>query len=316
MLKIVITGGGGFVARYLVESVRETWPDSEIVLWCLEPMPRPEAVNRIRALDLRDAIAVSAAIAEDAPTHLVHLAAQSHVPTSFNQPELTWQVNVMATLYLLEAVRLQVPQCFVLYVSSSEVYGQSFQHNLPVDETALLQPSSPYAASKAAADLMVRQYARQGLNTLCARPFNHLGAGQSPDFVAPAFARQIAAVEKGRRPLIRVGNLEALRDFLDVRDVVAAYVLMLQQAGRLPPGEAINVGSGISRSIRSLLDDLMALSSCSTIAVEPDPERMRPSDTPCAVGDCRKAQRLLGWQPQVPWNQTLLAVLQEARELS
>jgi GDP-4-dehydro-6-deoxy-D-mannose reductase len=268
-----------------------------------------------RQVDIRLASEVDAAVADFRPTHVVHLAAQSHVPTSFRDPEGTWQVNVMGTLHLLEAVRRYAPEAAVLFVGSSEVYGRSFQIGTPLPETALLQPQNPYAASKAAADLMCGQYAGQGLRTIRLRPFNHIGAGQSEDFVASAFAAQIARIEAGwQEPVLRVGNLDAQRDFLDVDDVVRAYVLAMEKSRDLSPGVVLNLCSGTPRRIRDLLDMLLEETHAS-IRVETDPARMRPSDTPYAVGSADAAMSYLGWSPSIPLKDTVRALLDDWRRV-
>jgi GDP-4-dehydro-6-deoxy-D-mannose reductase len=166
-----------------------------------------------------------------------------------------------------------------------------------------------YAATKAAADVMLSQMARQGLRVIRLRPFNHTGAGQSPQFVAPAFASQIARIEHGAQPpVIRVGELSSRRDFLDVRDIVEAYARTLMAFDDLPNGIAINLASGGSRTIQSVLDDLLSLSKVK-VAVEIDPARLRPSEIPIAEGDATRAHTLLGWKPQYAWADTLASVL-------
>lgn len=331
--QVLLTGASGFVGPYLLSALQQsTFATAALSIWhyapqnVLQSVPHgvpqsapqesiqyPPLKPNIQQVDIRDCAAVNAAIQSSRPTHIIHLAAQSHVPTSFADPHLTWQVNVMGTLNLLEAVRQYAPDASVLYVSSSEVYGASFQRGTPLDETALLQPLNPYAASKAAADLMALQYAAQGLKTVRLRPFNHIGPGQSEQFVASAFAAQIARIEAGLQPpVIQVGNLEAQRDFLDVRDVVRAYVLALEHSAALAPGIALNLSSAVPLRIADLLAHLLELSTC-RIEVEQDPKRLRPSDIPMALGSNAAAATYLNWQPSIPLKQTLKEILHDWR---
>lgn len=312
-MRILLTGATGFVGPRLLRSLRERFAGASILSWTRHAVIANNSAER--QVDIRSASEVDATVGDFRPTHVVHLAAQSHVPTSFRDPEGTWQVNVMGTLHLLEAVRRHVPEAAVLYVGSSEVYGRSFQIGSPLTETALLQPQNPYAASKAAADIMCGQYAGQGLRTIRMRPFNHIGAGQSEDFVASAFAAQIARIEAGlQEPVLRVGNLDAQRDFLDVEDVVRAYVLALDRPQGLPPGIVLNLCSGTPRRIRDLLDMLLQETHAS-IKVETDSARMRPSDTPYAVGSAEVAKSCLGWVPRIPLYETVRAVLDDWRRV-
>lgn len=312
-VRVLLTGATGFVGPRVLRSLRDWFKGAAILSWTRhaeDPGNQGE-----RQVDIRSASDVDSSVRDFCPTHVVHLAAQSHVPTSFRDPAGTWETNVMGTLYLLEAVRRHVPDATVLYVGSSEVYGRSFQSGEPLAETALLQPQNPYAASKAAADLMCGQYAAQGLRTIRMRPFNHIGAGQSEDFVASAFAAQIARIEFGlQEPVLRVGNLEAQRDFLDVEDVVRAYVLAMDSSRDLPPGIVLNLCSGTPRRIRDLLDMLLRETDAS-IRVEADPARMRPSDTPYAVGSAEAAKAHLRWEPQIPLQDTVRALLVDWRRV-
>ena len=248
------------------------------------------------------------------PDLVVHLAAQSHVPTSFEKPGLTWDINVMGTLHLFESIKTHAPDAGILFVSSSEIYGKSFLGGTPLKEDASFKPQNPYAASKAAADIMAGQYAEQGLRIIRMRPFNHIGVGQRSEFVVPAFASQIAKIESGQQePVLLVGNLDAQRDFLNVVDVVSAYVLALENMDSLPPGLALNVCSGVPRRISDVLNCLLGLSQID-IQVRLDPLRMRPSDIPVAVGDCSALVNRINWSPKVTFKQTLQNILNEWRQ--
>ncbi len=314
-MRILLTGATGFVGPRLLEELKKGFfSKAEIFVWVYEHAVAidTDPLN----IDIRSRKAVFASIAEICPTHIVHLAAQSHVPTSFDQPELTWNINVMGTLHLFEAVKKYVPGAGILFISSSEIYGYSFQGGTALGENALLQPQNPYAASKAAADLMAGQYAAHGLRILRLRPFNHIGPGQREEFVASSFAAQVARIEVGQQPpVIRVGNLIAQRDFLDVRDVVQAYVLALEHLFNLPTGLVLNICSGQPRKIEDLLTVLIKQSTV-PISVEIDPNRLRPSDTPLAVGVATAAQQSLGWSASIPFEQTLRDVLNYWRDIS
>ncbi len=311
-MKLLVTGADGFVGRYLIEeTLRHYGARAQVFATSLGSGKELLRDDRIafHKLNIVDGRAVESAIVEFQPTHIVHLAAISHVPTATKDPKKVWQVNVMGTLVLLEALRKFAPDVTLLNISSSEIYGESFLSGNPVDETALLQPRNAYAKSKAAADVMVRQFTGDIKKNICARPFNHIGPRQSADFVVSAFASQIATIEKGNHlPELRVGNLEALRDFCDVRDVVRAYLALLDHSEKIDNGAAINICSGKPRSVRSILNDLTALSSVS-FSVKQDENRIRPSDIPFAIGCGQKIKALTGWSPQISWEVTLRDIL-------
>lgn len=310
--RILLTGATGFVGPRLLARLKTgPFAAAEYLVW--DYRPDEPAGSTPSNIEICSAEAVSASVADFRPTHVVHLAAQSHVPTSFAKPELTWRINVIGSLNLFEAIRQYAPEAGVLYISTSEVYGRSFQAGTPLDENALLQPQNPYAASKAAADLMAGQYAAQGLRIVRLRPFNHIGPGQREDFVASAFAAQVARIEAGQQePVIKVGNLDAQRDFLAVGDVVAAYCLALEKISSLPAGLVLNVCSGVPQKIENLLKGFLTRSQC-PITVETDPSRLRPSDIPLAVGNAEAARHYLGWQPQVSLDRILDEILDEWR---
>lgn len=315
--RILVTGASGFVGRYLCEELarampgaplwgtslsdeRPAWAEDLGVEWLLFDIREPEETRR--------------ALARVRPTAIIHMAALSHVPTANREPLEAWSVNANGTLNLLEGIRAEVPDSITAFVSSGDVYGRSFRTNERLDEKALPQPENVYSASKAAAELAVRQYGFRGLRTVCLRAFNHVGPGQRPDFVVSAFARQIARIEAGlQAPSLSVGNLEAWRDFTDVRDVVKAYALVLTREAEFKPASVFNVCSGHPRQVSSILDDLLDASSA-TIRIEQDPERLRPSDTPYAAGDPSKLARRFDWQPRVPWERTIRDTLNDWRE--
>lgn len=237
------------------------------------------------------------------PDWVVHLAAQSHVPSSWADPAATFQINVGGTATLLKVLTETGFKGRLLYVSSADVYGSVPAQLLPLSEDVPAEPRNPYAASKLAAEMLCRQWARaQPLDIVIARPFNHTGPGQRPDFALPAFARDIAAIKQGRQPAtIMAGDLGVTRDFLDVRDVVAAYVALLDK-GR--SGEIYNVCSGRESNLSEALQALIALSGVRA-EITADPSRMRPSEQRRMCGSHDKLTAATGWQPAIPLRETL-----------
>jgi GDP-4-dehydro-6-deoxy-D-mannose reductase len=313
IMRVLVTGGAGFVGRHLLAALAALVPAPERWAWRHGPAQGLDPAVHWGGPDLQDSQAVRRAIALAQPTHLVHLAALSNVAQSFADPRQTYLVNVIGTLNLLEALKRESPRTRILLVSSSEVYGQSFAAGRPLDEGAPTQPLNPYAASKLAAEALAGPYWRQGMAILIARPFNHIGPGQEPGFAVPSFAGQLAEIAAGRRPpRLSVGNLEARRDFLHVADVCAAYCGLLAAFDILPPGGVFNVCSGVARRIGDVLDDLIRLSGL-VVELAPDPARLRPSDIPAAVGDCGALRQAIGWRPRVDWRETLSQCLEDWR---
>ena len=267
----------------------------------------PDPRLRLRYADLRDPESVQAFVGEVQPDYIFHLAAQSFVPTSFADPWDTLENNIRAQLNLLEAVRRSGREVRFLVIGSNEEYGAPEPEELPQTEESPLRPNNPYAVSKVAQDFLGLQYhLAYGLPIVRVRPFNHTGPGQSPRFVVPAFASQIARVEAGLQEPLKVGNLDVSRDFTDVRDIVRAYHLAATQG---KPGEVYNLASGKPRSVRGLLETLLSYARVE-IKVERDPDRYRPVDVPVVYGSAEKFHRLTGWAPQIPFEQTLRDVLE------
>lgn len=276
-------------------------------------MPRLEATGaRVtatdRELDVSDGPAVARALAEARPEAVVHLAAISSVPQSVARPHATWRVNYLGARSVLEgALRLE-RRPRVLLVGSAQIYGPGRPGAPPFDEEAPLRPSAPYAWSKAAADLLGGAYLRRGLDVVRVRPFNHTGPGRPDRFVESSFARQVAEIERGRRaPLIHVGNLDAVRDFLHVDDVVDAYVALLDRGA---PVGVYNVASGVPCAIRELLDTLLAFSPARP-EVHVDPERWRPPEA--SVGNAQRLMEATGWSPKRALADALRELLEEWR---
>lgn len=307
-MRILITGANGFVGRKLCKTLSQA--GHHITAMTYKEYSSPVQADEHVQCDIRDASALEAAVKIISPSHVIHLAALTHIPTSFENVQLTWQVNAMGSLHLFEALRRNAPNAFTLFVSSSEVYGASFKQGLPLSEGAYCAPLNPYAASKLAAETAFLSALRRGLRGIIARPFNHIGPGQSTDFVASSFAQQIALIEGGKQPpIIKVGNLEAYRDFLDVEDVCQAYakLLLVNERDDLPP--CINICSGRPRKIEEILEMLLSLSP-TIITIQPEPSRMRPSEIPYAAGNNERLRTMTGWRATRDLPSTLSSLLE------
>ena len=308
-MRALITGAGGFVGRHVCAYLL-AHTDWELMGTVYpHPVEAQPAEPRLRLVyaDLRDLAGVQALVDEVRPSHIFHLAAQSFVPASFADPWDTLENNIRAQLNLLEAVRRSERDVWVLVVGSNEEYGAPGPDELPLTEASPLRPNNPYAVSKVSQDFMGLQYhLAYGVPVVRVRPFNHTGPGQVARFVVPAFASQIARIEAGlQEPVMKVGNLAAARDFTDVRDIVRAYHLAVTQG---EPGEVYNLASGRAQSVQGLLETLLSYSQVK-IRVERDPSRYRPVDVPVAYGSAEKFRQRTGWEPQIPFEQTLRDVL-------
>lgn len=304
--RVLVTGATGFVGGHLVEFLlKQTDARVYASKRRRSDMTHPEHTNRVQWLemDVTDAHHVLSTVKAVRPTHIFHLAAQSFVPTSWHSPIETLTINTIGTVNVLEALKTLELSTKLHIAGSSEEYGHVEPHELPITETNPLRPLSPYGVSKVAADLSGQQYhCSYGLNVVVTRAFNHTGPGRREVFVESNFCKQIAAIEQGHQaPVIAVGNLEARRDFSDVRDIVRAYWLALER-GR--PGQVYNICSGNNLSIQQILDALLPMSSVGDIRVEPDPDRMRPSDVLRLQDDSTKFRRETGWTPEIPIERT------------
>ncbi len=312
-MRILITGISGFVGPYLAQHIAETASEAEVwgLVWAADPAKAPPSVENI-AGDLTDISSLTTALNQVRPDIIFHLAAASSVAISWDHPGRFLEVNAVGTVNLLEVARTLDLDTKVVVSSSAEVYGAVPMDQQPITEDAPLAPLSPYAASKAAQDLLTAQYFHgYGLPTIRLRLFHHTGPRRPTQFVASSFAHQIARIERGLDPpRLAVGNLEAVRDFTDVRDVARAYWLAATHG---VPGEAYNVCSSRRTSIRRVLDMLLAHTEIE-VEVDIDPNRLRAADIPCLVGDYSKFSETTGWQPEIPLVQTLGDLLDWWRE--
>lgn len=310
-MKALITGAAGFagshLAEYLLEQGEEVvamvHPGEEDLANLASILPQ----LRVERADVGDAECLPRVIRDIKPDRIYHLAAMSSPSESFQDPRLTYEVNFIGTLNLLTAVRRLELDCRILHVSSAEVYGSVRSEQLPLREQTPFCPSSPYAGSKAAAELLTVQFFQSyGMPIIRARPFNHTGARQSAAFVCSNFARQIAEVDAGLRPAsITVGNLKVRRDFSDVRDIVRGYHLLLEKG---EPGEVYQLGSGHSIPIGEILQILIGLSS-QAIQVVVDESRIRRAEALEIWGATEKAEQAVGWKPLYSLETTLGALM-------
>jgi GDP-4-dehydro-6-deoxy-D-mannose reductase len=307
-MRVLITGITGFAGSHLAEMILSEHPEVEVYgsyRWRSRRENILDVEHRIRLVeaDLRDYTSVHTMLETARPDAIFHLAAQSFVPSSWTAPSETLTTNVVGQTNLFEAIRALGIDPVVQIACSSEEYGLVLPDETPIKETNPLRPLSPYAVSKVAQDMLAYQYHQSyGIKAIRTRGFNHTGPRRGYVFVTSSFARQLALIEAGKQePVLRVGNLDAIRDFTDVRDMVRAYWLAVHRA---TPGEVYNIARGEGISIKDLLARLIALSTAE-VTVETDPARLRPSDVEILVGDSSKFRAETGWEPRIPFDQTL-----------
>ncbi|OGS19483.1 MAG: GDP-mannose 4,6-dehydratase [Elusimicrobia bacterium RIFOXYA2_FULL_50_26] len=315
-MRVLITGITGFVGSHLAEYLLKM---KDVEVWGIERW-RSSKTNiehlkqqlKIIECDLKDATSIEKAVREIKPEKIFHLAAQSFVPTSWHAPAETISTNIIGQLNLFEAVRETGIDPVIQIAGSSEEYGMVYPNEIPIKETNPLRPLSPYGVSKVGQDMLGYQYFMSyNIKVIRTRGFNHTGPRRGDVFVESNFAQQVAKIEKGlQEPIIRVGNLEARRDYTDVRDMVRAYWLATEKC---KPGEEYNICTGIDWTIQKVLDTLLSKSNIK-VEVKPDPARMRPSDVMVLLGDNTKFCAATGWKPEIPFEQTLSDLLNYWRE--
>jgi GDP-4-dehydro-6-deoxy-D-mannose reductase len=304
---ILVTGAAGFAGTHLLDLLADSDP---IVGWHHPdsgPPARPHTV-RWRPVDLLDQAAVQRAIADARPRQVYHLAGAAHQGKSWDRSDEALRVNALGTHHLLAALGRESVPARVLVVGSAAVYRPS---DGALDERSPIGPTSPYGLSKLAQELIaLHAGATEDVEVIVSRSFNHIGPGQSPDYFAASFARQIVDIAEGRaEPVLRVGNLTPRRDLTDVRDTVRAYRALMEHGRR---GEVYNVCAGRAYAISEILDGFLAESGIQ-VRIEPDPARLRPVDQPVLLGSCAKVHRETGWAPQIPLAQSLRDLLADWR---
>jgi GDP-mannose 4,6-dehydratase len=323
-MKVLLTGITGFVGSHLADYILENHPDVEIFglkRWRSPLDNIQHVIDKITLVDadLRDLSSLIYLIDQTKPDVIFHLAAQSYVPTSYTAPVDTLENNIIGTANLLEAVRLKRLDPVIHICSSSEVYGQVTQEEVPIKETNPLRPASPYAVSKVGEDMLGWQYfTAWGLKTLRTRMFTHTGPRRGDVFVASNFAKQIALIEKGLQvPTILVGNLESIRTFADVRDTVRAYWVMVEKyfEGRIAAGDVFNIGGATTMTVGEMLDKLIALSPVKgKVTIKVDKQRLRPADVTLQIPCIDKFRQQTGWEPLIHFETTILDLLEYWRK--
>lgn len=319
MKKAFITGISGMVGSHLLDFLLKNtdWEIYGLIRWrsALENITHHidsiNKKNRIHLLygDLRDYHSLHIAIKESNPDYVFHLAAQSYPKTSFDAPVDTYDTNISGTTNLLEAIKKNNIDPIIHICSSSEVFGRVSKDKLPIDEECTFHPASPYAISKAGTDLVGRFYAEAyGMKTLTTRMFTHTGPRRGDVFAESTFAKQIAMIEAGlQEPVVKTGNLKSMRTFADVRDAVRAYYILVTV--NPIPGEYYNIGGTFSCSVEEMLHKLISLSTCKEIKIEQESSRLRPIDADLQIPDTNKFFKHTGWQPEIPFEKTMMDLL-------
>lgn len=322
--RALITGITGMVGSHLLDYLlRETdWDIWGMLRWRspldnirdhLPMVNRKERIHLVYA-DLRDTMSIDAAVAQSQPDYVFHLAAQSYPKTSFDSPLDTMDTNVQGTERLLGALRRYRPDAVVHVCASSEVFGRVPREKLPIDEDCSFHPASPYAISKVGTDLIGRYYAEAyGMTVMTTRMFTHTGPRRGDVFAESTFAKQIAMIEQNKTdPVVRVGNLDSLRTWADVRDAARAYYMLVTHNPQ--PGAYYNIGGTYTCTVREMLEGLIGRSTCKDIKVEIDNDRLRPIDADLQVPDTRKFEAHTGWRPEIPFETTMQDLLDYWRD--
>lgn len=305
MKKGLVIGAAGFVGSYLIDEMCACGIEAYATKLPHETLEKDNAI--VYDLDIMDKNAIASLLFEIRPDYIFHLAAQSSVGLAWKNPGLTIDVNIKGSVNVMDALRELFYKPRVLLIGSGEEYGHICPGETPITEENSLRPGNIYAATKVCQNMIGSIYSKAyDLELMMVRAFNHIGPGQAPMFVVSDFCKQVAEIEKGlREPLMKVGNLAAKRDFTDVRDVVKAYVKLVQTG---VPGETYNVGSGNAKAIQEILDLIVSMSEAD-IKVEIDPNKLRPVDVPIIEADITKIRELTGWQPQISLEQTIQETL-------
>jgi GDP-4-dehydro-6-deoxy-D-mannose reductase len=305
---VLVTGAAGFAGSHLVEHLAGS---AEIAAWSrTDPPPELARLARWARVDILDRRQVETAVRDLRPDMIFHCAGLPHVAESWGDTAAPLAVNVLGTHRVIDAAARVGRPCRILVTGSAHVYATSAN---PIEESHALAPASPYALSKLAQEQLAFRAVGRGVEIIVARSFNHTGPRQTPAFLAPSVARQIALIERGSiEPVIKVGNLEPQRDVLDVRDAVRAYAAAMREA---PAGVAYNVASGVGRPVRTIVEALVSQSRV-PIRIEQDPARMRASDVPILVGNAQRLERATGWRPQISFDRMIADLLEYWRFVS
>tara|TARA_Y100000114_G_scaffold74736_1_gene68526 strand:- start:2372 stop:3379 length:1008 start_codon:yes stop_codon:yes gene_type:complete len=324
MKRAVITGITGMVGSHLADYLLKNtnWLVYGLVRWndkmdnIEHLMPMINNKERIFLLnaDINDLASLITCFGESKPDYVFHLAAQSYPKTSFSAPLETLETNILGTTKVLEAIRVLEQNPIVHVCASSEVFGRVPQELLPIHEDVTFHPASPYAISKVGTDLIGRFYGEAyGMTVMTTRMFTHTGPRRGDVFAESTFAKQIAMIEEDLiPPVIKVGNLDSLRTWSDVRDAVRAYYLLVTQNPKA--GEYYNIGGSYTCTVRQMLEHLLSISTVKNIQIEIDPERLRPIDADLQIPDTSKFKKHTGWEPQIPFEKTMLDLLQYWRQ--
>jgi GDPmannose 4,6-dehydratase len=322
--RALITGITGMVGSHLADFLIEhtTWEIYGLCRWrsplenISHLLPRINANDRVHLVygDLRDYVSIHEGVRKARPDYVFHLAAQSYPKTSFDSPLDTLETNIQGTANVLEALRKNDIQAITHVCASSEVFGRVPKEKLPIDEECTFHPASPYAISKVGTDLLGRYYAEAyNMTVMTTRMFTHTGPRRGDVFVESTFAKQIAMIEAGLIPsVVKTGNLESLRTFADVRDAVRAYYMLVTV--NPIPGAYYNIGGTFTCTVADMLKTLLSMATVKDIRIEEDPERLRPIDADLQVPNTAKFKAVTGWQPEIPFEQTMKDLLQFWRD--